>query len=91
MVFAAGNSGRDQDKNDKIDEDSISPPSTAKNVLTVGASENWVKQGGIQKPVSQLRGADTTWPVEPISSSYLSDQPQGSLGLVVEARLKMGV
>lgn len=93
VVFAAGNSGRDGDKNGKIDEGSVSPPSTAKNVLTVGASENLVKQGGIQKRVGELRGADTTWPAEPISSSYISDNPQGiamfsSRGPTKDGRIK---
>ncbi|MCK4726551.1 MAG: S8 family serine peptidase, partial [Anaerolineales bacterium] len=40
-LFAAGNSAWDSDKDGFIDPDSIDAPGTAKNVLTVGASENY--------------------------------------------------
>jgi hypothetical protein len=40
VLFAAGNNGADADMNGVVDPDSIGQPGTAKNVLTVGASEN---------------------------------------------------
>lgn len=41
VVFAAGNDGVDLSPSDgSVDADSIGPPATAKNVITVGASEN---------------------------------------------------
>jgi len=40
VLFAAGNDGVDVDKNGVVDPDSMGSPGTAKNVLTVGASEN---------------------------------------------------
>jgi hypothetical protein len=40
VLFSAGNSGADADQDGVIDPDSIGSPGTAKNVLTVGASEN---------------------------------------------------
>lgn len=40
LIFAAGNAGRDLDKDGYIDAGSIGSPATAKNVLAVGASEN---------------------------------------------------
>jgi PGF-pre-PGF domain-containing protein len=40
ILFSAGNSGVDSDGDGVIDEDSIGSPGTAKNCLTVGASEN---------------------------------------------------
>lgn len=40
ILFAAGNSGRDSDANGVIDIHSINAPATAKNNITVGASEN---------------------------------------------------
>jgi serine protease AprX len=40
ILFAAGNDGVDEDGDGLIDLGSISPPSTAKNCLTVGASES---------------------------------------------------
>lgn len=39
IVTSAGNSGIDADADGRIDDDSIGSPATAKNVLTVGASE----------------------------------------------------
>ncbi len=40
IVFAAGNAGRDDDHNNIIDSGSIGSPATAKNAISVGASEN---------------------------------------------------
>ncbi|HEU5088802.1 MAG TPA: S8 family serine peptidase, partial [Roseiflexaceae bacterium] len=40
FVVAAGNEGVDSDHDGLIDPDSINTPGTAKNVITVGASEN---------------------------------------------------
>ncbi len=40
ILFAAGNEGVDSNSDGVIDLDSLSSPGTAKNVLTVGASEN---------------------------------------------------
>jgi hypothetical protein len=46
ILFSAGNSGTDANKNGLIDLDSIGTPGTAKNVMTVGASENLRTTGG---------------------------------------------
>ena len=40
ITYSAGNSGIDVNKDGVIDSDSIGSPGTAKNVITVGASEN---------------------------------------------------
>ena len=40
ILFSAGNSGADANSNGEIDFDSLGNPATAKNVFTVGASEN---------------------------------------------------
>jgi serine protease AprX len=40
ITFSAGNSGDDANANGVVDNDSIGSPATAKNVITVGASEN---------------------------------------------------
>ncbi|MCB0129192.1 MAG: S8 family serine peptidase, partial [Caldilineaceae bacterium] len=40
VTFSAGNAGTDANANGVVDNDSIGSPATAKNVLTVGASEN---------------------------------------------------
>jgi serine protease AprX len=40
ILFAAGNDGNDLDRDGKIDDQSITPPATAKNCIAVGASES---------------------------------------------------
>ena len=40
ITFSAGNEGIDANNNGVVDNDSIGSPATAKNVITVGASEN---------------------------------------------------
>jgi subtilisin family serine protease len=40
ITFSAGNEGADANNDGVVDSDSIGSPATAKNVLTVGASEN---------------------------------------------------
>jgi len=77
ILFAAGNSGVDHDKDGRIDPNSIGSPGTAKNCVTVGASKNYVLKGGIQKKISDLKAAPTDWSTEPIWSSSLSENPQG--------------
>lgn len=96
VVFAAGNSGVDLDKNGVIDPGSVSTPGLAKNVLTVGASENVTSVGGIQVPISKLRRASELWGAEPISSSLISDNANGiamfsSRGPTADGRIKPDV
>ncbi len=56
ILFSAGNAGKDVDINGNIDADSIGTPGTAKNCLTVGASENDRPQGSTPAP-----GLDASW------------------------------
>jgi subtilisin family serine protease len=91
IIFAAGNSGVDNDKSGRIDGNSVSNPGTAKNVLTVGASENYLLEGGIQRKLSELRGGH--WMAEPIASDLLSNNIDGvaafsSRGPTNDGRLK---
>lgn len=93
VLFAAGNSGVDKDSNGVIDPGSVSSPGTSKNTLTVGAAKNVEAKGGIQRKVSELRGAKDNWPAEPISSSKLSETSAGiamfsSRGPAKDGRLK---
>jgi subtilisin family serine protease len=77
ILFAAGNSGVDKDRDGKIDPNSVGTPGTAKNALTVGASENLLLQGGIQRKVSELKPAPEDWPVAPVNDDKLSDNING--------------
>ncbi|WII71662.1 S8 family serine peptidase [Bdellovibrio sp. 22V] len=93
ILFAAGNSGADKNKDGRIDANSMASPGTAKNVLTVGASENKVSTGGIQVPISKLRAAKDEWPAEPIYSDYISNNENGiamfsSRGPTIDGRVK---
>lgn len=93
VLFAAGNSGSDKNKDGRIDENSMASPGTAKNVMTVGASENVVTTGGIQVPISKLRAAKDEWGAEPIYSDYISNNENGlamfsSRGPCTDGRIK---
>ncbi len=93
ILFAAGNSGVDRNKDGRIDGGSVATPGTSKNALTVGASENLVSSGGIQKKIKELRGAAESWGAAPISESMVSDSVDGlamfsSRGPTNDGRLK---
>ncbi|MGD8793087.1 MAG: PKD domain-containing protein [Anaerolineae bacterium] len=47
VTTSAGNAGIDADNDGWVDQDSIGSPATAKNVLTVGATENARTNGGV--------------------------------------------
>jgi serine protease AprX len=93
VLFAAGNSGEDRNRDGRVDEGSVSSPATAKNVLSVGASENLLMTGGNQKMAKELRDGAKKWGAEPVASSKLSDNAQGiaafsSRGPTSDGRLK---
>ncbi len=93
ILFAAGNSGVDKNRDGKIDPNSVGTPGTAKNALTVGASENLLSTGGIQRKVSELKPAPENWPVAPVADDKLSDNVNGiavfsSRGPTNDGRLK---
>jgi len=93
ILFAAGNDGSDTNGDGVIDLGSVTPPATAKNCITVGASEN------TRPPNSGWDGyANYTWSVfgylaDPIASDYISDNPAGmaafsSRGPCIDGRIK---
>jgi subtilisin family serine protease len=93
VLFAAGNSGEDLDRDGRIDPGSVGSPATAKNVLSVGASENLLATGGIQREVGKLRDGEKKWGVEPLASDKLSNNPNGiaafsSRGPTLDGRIK---
>lgn len=79
LMFAAGNSGTDANEDGRVDEDSIGTPATAKNVLSVGASENLVSDGGIQRKIGDLKKQDGSplFKADPIASDFLSNNVNG--------------
>jgi len=96
IIFAAGNSGVDKNRDGRIDPNSVGTPGTAKNALTVGASENVTTTGGIQKKIGELGSAKDNWPVPPITLSTISDHQDGiamfsSRGPTADGRIKPDV
>ena len=98
IVFSAGNAGTDADNNGQINADSIGSPGTAKNCLTVGASES-------QRPIGStpVPGINVTWPVFNAAkfslmagAGHVSDNPEGlacfsSRGPTDDGRIKPDV
>lgn len=80
ILFSAGNSGVDDNDNGVVDLDSLGAPGTAKNCISVGASENNRATGGYNPG-----GACSTWggcwstdfPSAPVSSDRLSNNIAG--------------
>ncbi|MBD0344646.1 MAG: S8 family serine peptidase [Coleofasciculus sp. Co-bin14] len=71
ICFAAGNDGVDKNNNGVIDNGSIGAPGTAKNCITVGATEN--NRPEQSKPYSLLG----RYNVDPIASDGWSNNPEG--------------
>lgn len=76
ILFAAGNSGADADSDGTIDPDSMGAPGTAKNCLTVGASENARPADSDPPPGVDKQWKDLRWPkLGP--AGHVSDDPDG--------------
>ncbi len=79
MVAAAGNDGVDANRDGVIDALSVSSPSTAKNVLAVGASESGRAPGSggySSRTWKQVWRSD--YPADPIASDLVSTPPAGN-------------
>ena len=100
-VFAVGNTGVDLDGDGLIDEFSLGVPASAKNCIAVGASENLVLRGGLQKTWGLLGrlGPDTNESIfgaSPIREDLPSNNLQGmaafsSRGPAADGRIKPDV
>ena len=95
IFFAAGNEGIDGNTNATIDEDSISAPGTAKNCVTVGASENNRPRGSTPVPGIDANWSDLRWPTL-TAAAHVSDNVEGmaafsSRGPTDDQRLKPDV
>lgn len=78
ICFSAGNDGSDSNKDGSIDAGSVGSPGTAKNCITVGASENdrpsFTFPGGLNK---YGQGWPRNFPAEPIASDPVASNPDG--------------
>jgi subtilisin family serine protease len=92
ILFSAGNDGKDLDGDGVVDLYSMGAPATAKNCLTVGASEGDRPSGaGCDNNWSHPRPND--YSAYPISFDHVSDDPGGmaafsSRGPVLDGRYK---
>ncbi|MFL5802599.1 MAG: S8 family serine peptidase [Roseiflexaceae bacterium] len=92
ICFAAGNEGSDRQATGRIAPGSITPPGTAKNCITVGATEN-------NRPSFSLtygQGWPDDFPVAPIVSDPVANNPEGmvafsSRGPTQDGRIKPDV
>ena len=90
ICFAAGNAGVDSNANGVIDPQSVTPPGTAKNCLTIGATENNRPNFGVT--YNQGFG----YPANPIASDPMATNPEGmvafsSRGPTADGRIKPDV
>ncbi|HEX8557527.1 MAG TPA: S8 family serine peptidase [Pyrinomonadaceae bacterium] len=92
VCFSAGNEGRDGSSSGVVDPGSVGAPGTAKNCLTVGASESNRPAFGVR--YGQKWPSD--FPVSPIANDLVADNPEGmaafsSRGLTRDGRIKPDV
>ena len=90
ICFSAGNEGEDTNANGVIDPRSITPPGTAKNCITIGATEN--DRPNFNQTYSQAFG----YPANPIASDRMANNPEGmvafsSRGPTIDGRIKPDV
>jgi uncharacterized repeat protein (TIGR01451 family) len=94
VVVAAGNEGMDGNADGYVDENSMISPGTAKNVISVGASDNERSTGGYQYTWGQAWPSD--YPADPTRSDYISDSREelaafSSRGPMKDGRIKPDV
>ncbi|MFD6277133.1 S8 family serine peptidase [Streptomyces sp. NPDC060209] len=92
ICFAAGNDGNDRDRDGRVNLGDVGSEGTAKNCITVGASENGRPE--IRSTYGQLWGRD--FPVNPIRDDRQADNPDGmaafsNRGPTREGRIKPDV
>ncbi|BBB31845.1 hypothetical protein TTHT_0221 [Thermotomaculum hydrothermale] len=73
ITVSAGNEGVDSDRDGVIDLDSIGSPATAKNCITVGATESDINA----TTYTWGQGWPDSYPADPINSDNLNDNRNG--------------
>jgi serine protease AprX len=73
ICFAIGNTGKDQNRDGNIELGSVTPPGTAKNCITVGASESL--RAELSKSYGKRWPRD--FPAEPIASTIPATNTEG--------------
>jgi serine protease AprX len=96
ILFSAGNDGKDVNGNGVVDPDSIGTPATAKNCLTVGASENDRPRGSVPPPGRDINWSQTAKFPRLTGAGHVSDDVNGmacfsSRGPTDDGRIKPDV
>ena len=99
ILFAAGNDGVDTNWHGIIDPVSLGQPATAKDCITVGATESFRPPFAGWKGLANLTWGEfipSRWPADPIATDYTSDNPDGmaafsSRGPCADGRIKPDV
>nr|WP_296071135.1 S8 family serine peptidase [uncultured Actinoplanes sp.] len=96
ILFSAGNDGQDADGDGMVDPDSIGTPATAKNCLTVGASENNRSHDSTPAPGVDLDWSQTATFPRMAAAGHVSDNVDGmaefsSRGPTDDGRIKPDV
>lgn len=73
ILFSAGNSGVDANGNGVVDLDSLDAPATAKNCITVGASESSITTNSFTYGAAW----PSDYPSNPIKSDLVANNPSG--------------
>lgn len=97
ILFAAGNAGIDHNADGVIDRFSMGSPASAKNAITVGASENNRPNGSTPTPGYDVPWGTGGWlrfyPADPVRSDHVSNNSNGmaafsSRGPTLDGRIK---
>ena len=73
VVVAAGNDARDANGDGRVDLGSVTSPGTAKNVITVGATESVRNTIGLDATWGQIWPED--FPAPPVSTDFIAGNP----------------
>ncbi len=71
VVVAAGNEGQDRDRDGRVELGSITSPATAKNVISVGASESTRQDIGLRMTWGQAW--PSSFPAPPLRDDFVAD------------------
>lgn len=73
VVVAAGNESRDANRDGRVESGSVTSPGTAKNVITVGATESIRRDIGLDMTWGQAWPND--FPAPPLGTDHLANNP----------------
>lgn len=93
LIFAAGNAGRDRNRDGRVDAGTLYAPATAKNVLSVGATEGPDAGVGLRGGWAALDTAGTRFPdpaqrAAPVSGNSERLALLSSCGPTLDGRIK---